>query len=411
MKTDVIVIGSGFAGLMAALVSVAQGKKTAVLTYGMGTFALNSGVIDILGYDAAGKAVKNPLEAIKALPESHPYRKVGTEKLNAAVKFFLSTMEEARFGYIGSLSEQQWVPTAVGTMKPTCFVPKTMQGMQCFEKKKIIIVGIKGLKDFYADMMMENIKSWLGVEKSYSTAVVNPGFGEGRDATGADVARWLDTDEGIQSFASQMQSAATADAVLIMPQILGSEGLNAYEKLSARLGSSLVEATSLPPSTNGMRLYRALRKALHSKGVDIFENTQVVRGISEGNHAIGVVAKTSVREATYKAEKIILATGGFYSGGLVMRDFGKPRECIFDLPMEFDCAEEQWSNAELFGNEQGYAKAGIRTDASLRAVDEAGKIVLDNVYIAGRNLSGYDFCHEQSGNGVALATAYQAAMA
>ena len=66
---------------------------------------------------------------------------------------------------------------------------------------------------------------------------------------------------------------------------------------------------------------------------------------------------------------------------------------------------------ELFGDKaQGFAKTGVRTDSSLRPVDADNRLVYENVYVAGRNLGGYDFCFEHSGNGVALASAYKAAM-
>ena len=56
-------------------------------------------------------------------------------------------------------------------------------------------------------------------------------------------------------------------------------------------------------------------------------------------------------------------------------------------------------------------KAGIRTDEMLRPVNEGGVVVFDNIHVIGRELAGYDFCREHSGNGVALASAYKAAMA
>ena len=94
-----------------------------------------------------------------------------------------------------------------------------------------------------------------------------------------------------------------------------------------------------------------------------------------------------------------------------MREFEKPREMIFDLPVWFVPGEENWSNEQLFSDKpQGFAKTGIRTDESLRPVDDSGKVVFDNVYVIGRNLGGYDFCFEHSGNGVALASAYKAVM-
>ena len=146
-------------------------------------------------------------------------------------------------------------------------------------------------------------------------------------------------------------------------------------------------------------------------GVDIVENTKVVRAEKNGAVATAVIARTASNEKHYYAKKFILATGGFYSGGITMRDFEQPKEVIFDLPVYFVKGEENWSNKELFSDQpQGFAKTGILTDESLRPVDGNGKRVFDNVYVVGRNLGGYDFCFEHSGNGVALASAYKAAM-
>ena len=44
-KSDVVVIGNGVAGLVSALVSANQGQKVTLLSYGAGTFPLNSGLI------------------------------------------------------------------------------------------------------------------------------------------------------------------------------------------------------------------------------------------------------------------------------------------------------------------------------------------------------------------------------
>ena len=47
MKTyDLIVIGGGLAGFMAAAVAASHGQKVAVLTYGSGSLPLASGAID-----------------------------------------------------------------------------------------------------------------------------------------------------------------------------------------------------------------------------------------------------------------------------------------------------------------------------------------------------------------------------
>lgn len=410
--SDVIVIGSGVAGLTAALASAERGKSVTLLTYGSSSLSLNSGLIDILAYDDEHRAVKSPREGIKNLPKDHPYHKIGADYVEKAVEFFCGFAKKYHLPYHGSLDKQMLVPTAVGTLKPTCLAPHSLSGSESFAgKKKVVVAGVKRLKDFYADIMTENLKKAMGESLSYESVEVDTGIEGGRDLTILDVARWLDTPEGVDSFVKQLGSyKGQKDTVLIVPQILGTSGHAVYLMVSSRLETDVVETTGLPPSTNGLRLLSIYRQALKDKGVEIVENTKVVGAKKDGSRCQGVVAQAGIREKVYTADKYILATGGFYSGGITMRDFEKPREEVFGLPVFFVKGEENWSNQELFSDKpQGYAKTGILTDDSLRPVDENGKLVLENVYVVGRDLGGYDLCFEHSGNGVALASGYKAA--
>ena len=53
---------------------------------------------------------------------------------------------------------------------------------------------------------------------------------------------------------------------------------------------------------------------------------------------------------------------------------------------------------------------GVKVNTGLVPVDEQDMEVVKNVKVVGRSLAGYDFCFEKSGNGVAIATAYKAAL-
>ena len=260
--------------------------------------------------------------------------------------------------------------------------------------------------------MMENLKQALGEDKEDTLVAVDTGLTGGRDITTQDVARWMDTDAGTSSFTKQLKSYGGAtDVLFIVPQVLGTKGHACYQTIASRLGADVLETTCLPPSVNGLRLQHVLVDSLREAGVDIVENTQVIGCEKNGKTVTAVIAKAASNERKYYAKKFILATGGFYSGGITMRDFEQPKEPIFGLPVSFVKGEENWTNKELFSDApQGFAKTGILTDEDLHPVDEAGAVVLENVHVVGRNLGGYDFCFEHSGNGVALASAYKAAM-
>ena len=58
-NSDVLVIGGGLAGLVAACVAAEKGKKVQLLTYGAGTLTIGGGIIDAIGYtDDAKKLLK-----------------------------------------------------------------------------------------------------------------------------------------------------------------------------------------------------------------------------------------------------------------------------------------------------------------------------------------------------------------
>ena len=144
--------------------------------------------------------------------------------------------------------------------------------------------------------------------------------------------------------------------------------------------------------------------------VRMIEQSNVVRATVANGRCTGIVTGNLDRERSYQAESFILASGGLFGGGLQARP-GQVLEGIFNLPVHVPAENDQWSNETLFFTSgQPFAKFGVKVDARLRPVDEAGKVLLENVFIAGKTLAGYDYCFEKSGNGVALATAYLAGL-
>ena len=306
IRSDVVVIGGGFAGLTAALAAAKRGQTVTLLTYGEGTLPLNSGVIDVLGYDENHNFVENPIAAIEQLPETHPYRKIGVKALQEAVEFFCGVARKNHIPYHGSLDHQMMVPTAIGTLKPTCLTPHSLSGSEVFPgKKKIVVVGIKGLKDFYGDIMMENLKKALGEGREYQLVEVDTGLTGGRDITTQDVARWLDTDAGTASFTKQLKAyGGETDVLFIVPQVLGTKGHACYQTISSRLGTDVLETTCLPPSVNGMRLQHVLVDSLREMGVDIVENTKVIGSGKDGKAVKAGIAQDGIERAQVLRKEI-----------------------------------------------------------------------------------------------------------
>ena len=392
--TDVIVIGGGLAGLMAAAVAASRKQTVTVLTYGSGSLPLASGAIDF--------------GAIENLPAHHPYKKIGRQAIDASAKFFVDIAAQANLPYVGGVGKKIPVVTAVGTLKFSALVPESMDATRLADMKKIFVVSVAGLKDFYAKMLADNLKKYFP-DKIFETAKIDLHMLGGRDLTCMDAAQLLADNE--QPLANELKTLnITADDAIIIPPIFGLAGNFSRSTVQNQLRAQILETTCLPPSPPGIRLQRAFMKYLQNSGVRVYENCKVTRGISDGKKITGVVVENVVREKIFRAKKVILATGGFYSGGIVMRDFDNPREPIFDLPVFFPTGAENWSNAQLFSDApQGFATTGIFTNERLNPVDADGKVMFDNVHVVGANLGGVDKIFERSAGGIAISSAYKGA--
>ncbi|MEG6584321.1 anaerobic glycerol-3-phosphate dehydrogenase subunit GlpB [Dendrosporobacter sp. 1207_IL3150] len=410
-KTDVIVIGSGFAGLISAITAAKNGKEVLLMSYGAGTLTIGGGIIDVLGYGDNGNPLAAPDAGLDLVDGAHPYKKVGSLAIAEAIAFFKQIAEEQGYPYVGTLNKMQWIPTATGTLKPTCLVPATMDPSSIAEAQDIMVVGFDYLKDFYPQLVAKNLDKILNLPNKISTAIVKLPFSEGRDVTNLDVARWLDNEEGRKEFIKQLKRAVKPGITIILPPVLGTmPDYTVLESLEKELKCSFVEAAGMPPSITGLRLQKMLISYAKKIGVTIIEKAAINRAIIENGKCIAVETKGLDRVRTYSAESYILATGGFYGGGLIAEP-GRVVEPIFNLPVEAPDQQEKWSNEVLFSNQkQPFAQIGINVNSSMQPLNKEGEVVLKNVAVAGRNLSGYDYCFEKSGNGVALASAYCAAM-
>ena len=411
-ENDVIVIGGGLAGLTAAAVAAKNGKKVMLLSLGAGTLTIGGGIIDVIGYVDGTVPVATPNAGLLQVGPEHPYKKIGTVAIEESIKFFKEVCQSEGYPYMGNLDEMQWIPTAAGTLKPTCLIPKTMNTAQLKATDNVVVLGFKALKDFYPHLITKNFKHLPGFSnKNYEIVMIDPGLADGRDVTALDVARWLDTTDGLKECTEKMRAVIKPGSVVVIPPILGTHPDYAVlESLEKALQCTLIETVSVPPSITGLRLQTMMLRYIKKLGVRIVEQAVVARSVAQDGKCIAVVTAGIDRERTYHAKTFILANGGFYGGGLVAEP-GHVVEPIFNLPVTAPEDHALWANSSLFSNEpQPFAKIGLAVDETMRPLDADGKVVLSNVFVAGRNLQGYDYCFEKSGNGVALASAYQAAM-
>ena len=410
-KSDILIIGGGIAGLFAACLAAKAGKSVRLLSYGTGTIAIGGGIIDLLGYTAEGLPVKNPLAEMKDIPAEHPYAKINGETAQSAVAEFLELVKGEGMEYLGSPQRNIWVPTALGTFKPTCLVPRTMDSAPLFKAKHVIVLGFNYMKDFFADMAAKNLRERLKHASVEQLNIDLPFAHEQnlRDISALDAARWLETAEGRADFIKQLKPYVKNDTAVVLPPVLGLEpNYSVFNELTSSLGCPLVEISAVPPAVTGLRLIKLLTAAAQKRGVQIIRKAHVTGAEVEACRCRSVYTEGFDRRRDYAADQFILATGGIYGGGLEAFA-GKLTEPIFGIDIEVPHQQTDWSDRELFsGRSQLFAKFGIKADAQFRALDKSGALVAQNLRVIGRSLAGYDFAVEKSGNGTALLTAYAA---
>jgi glycerol-3-phosphate dehydrogenase subunit B len=159
-----------------------------------------------------------------------------------------------------------------------------------------------------------------------------------------------------------------------------------------------------PPSLPGLRLEDALFEALDAEGVR-FETGLPVVGFeptADGRAIETVLVDRKGSEVPYAARSFVLAAGGLVGKGLDS-DRAGVREPIFDCYVPQPADRYDWFVDDAFGDHP-YARFGVRPDARMQPLDDAGDPEFGNLYAAGSVVGGADVAREKSASGVSLAT-------
>lgn len=411
--TDILVIGSGMAGLMAAYAAINQNCNVRVMSEGMGCLSISGGCIDLLGY-ADNSLLQNPWDGIDSLPDEHPYKILGHDKVKEALETIKKCLGEANYPYHNAVDENGtpmnvMVPTCIGTLKPTYLIPEDLDWQKLQNSKKVLLIGVTGFRDFRPHLIRSQLrryKNWA--EKDIGITVLPEPFKEGaRSLNALDLAHVGDRKHGHDWLISMLKDKGKDYDLALLPPMLGAMPNSKIRKdLPEALGCPCVELQSIPPGVGGLRLRHAFEDYLVNKGVEFFENAQVIKSEVKDGHCINITAHSTGRDVVHEADAIVVATGGIISGGIVLGE-GTATESIFNIPLNVPADVDEWTTPEIFGKHL-LTSLGIKVNANMQAIEENNTPILDNVFFAGRTIGGYDYAAEKSGYGVAIATGLQA---
>ncbi len=409
-NVDVLVIGAGLSGLMAAAKAAEQGKKVLIAAKGMGALSLSSGCIDLWGYslDDPHRVCADPLSEVVKLNDvnpGHPYVRV-QDVIQESLNFFQEICVQNDNPYFTNGGANWVLPTALGTTRPTFLAPKSMALGSLSSLDRILVVGFKELKDFYPEVLAANLKRSGELKESceLATAVINVGAEEQNPNT---LAYRLEQAETMNRVISQLKPLLKPGTTLLFPPVLGDRrDSQVTANLAKELGCQVYETTNIPPALPGQRLQNNLLLHLRLGGVEIINGCIVKSAKVSGKRCAWVTAAGLHREFTICAQTYVLATGSFLGGGLEAGP-ESVRECIFDLPVK--TAEGKRSNRGFLDIEgHPFSKFGVAVNECLQPVDSEGQVLIENVLVTGANIAGSNYPVEKCGNGVAIATGYKA---
>lgn len=410
IQCDLCVIGSGMAGMSAALFAAKQGLST-VMVGRTGEIIFSTGLLDLMAVHPVekGEIWDDPWACIdqlaKDLPQ-HPYARIPTAALRAAFDALIAFLESMRLPYTGHPDRNSLVLTSVGTFKPTYRVPVTMwAGSEVFRRKApCLLVDIQGLKGFSALQIAAMVGSgWPGLR---TVRIGFPGVASSGEVFAERLARSLEAAVNREKLAAAIQPRLQGAEAVGLPAILGiSNPAKVMADFQRRLGVTVFEIPTMPPGVTGQRLKEAFEHGLRNLGARLFLENRVFRADADPKGGFRLHAGRTDPEEVIAARSVILATGRFMGGGL-KADRHVVREPLFNLPVHQPEGRDRW-HREDFLDRRGHAvnRAGLETDPIFRPLDASGRPAHRRLFAAGSILAHQDWMRMKCGSGLAIATA------
>ena len=413
INCDVCVIGSGLAGMAAALFAAARGLSVVQMGH-TGEIVFASGLLDLLGVHPVSekRPWSDPWAAIDAMVRDipdHPYGRLKKEDIKAAFDEILAFLAETGLTYHRNIDRNSGVLTSLGTIKSTYAVPHTMwKGVRALnEKPACLILDIRGLKGFSARQIVAALHA--GWPNLRSARISFPDSDHLNEVYTEHMANALLLPHNREKLAGVLRPLVKKSSIVGLPAILGlyrtHEVISHLEEL---IGAPIFEIPTIPPSVPGLRLKEAFERGLRLKGVQYFSLTRAlkVRQKADGHFEIQI-GRDDV-EHIVDSRGVILASGRFIGGGL-HADRTRIHETIFNLPVYQPDSRADWHHRD-FLDSRGHLinQAGLEIDDAFRPLDDSGGPAFETLFAAGSILAHNDWKRLKCGAGLAIATAFGA---
>jgi glycerol-3-phosphate dehydrogenase subunit B len=441
---DVVVVGGGIAGFVAAHAARQTTHRVVLVSRGGGSTSQWSGAVDLAddlhdvtpGAHVAGVARGGTLvDAIARLVARHP-----RHPFARAHEISHAIVDDALDAVLTAAPAMQCVrradgrnhvlATALGTLKRAALVPAS-QHLDIADLGDAAVVGLVDWQDLAgfgaapAAALLEYL-SRLGGRKGPSFVVVKvPCFSKSVFRDAAHMARVLDDATMRERALSTLRQAVEAIPItsstsssirppthLLSPAVFGTTPLDraALASMDAVVGRPLRELLATPASVPAVRLATALRHKARLDGIELIDGVAERPFIAgDALTRIDVVGAFGTRTLTTKA--LVLCTGRFFGGGLARDPVARETLCGLPVVSEGRVVGDAFIGdlvAEHVDGEHAIFRAGVAVDAQWRPLDAHGRPFATNTFAAGLLVGGYDPARDGGALGVAAWTARQA---
>lgn len=459
IETDVLVIGGGIAGALAALAAKERGLEVTVVRRAWGATALSSGAAHVapdplalpslpLGGGVSVGAAANHLSLARA---DHPYARLRERLPSLGRALDFAKRETGGFLHFVDVDEPNLLLLSpLGTLQAAAGgLASIAAGDLSSREGRVGIVGFDRLPLFDPELLA----------RAASEAASEAGLGFRAVAVECDHFRHRDApllrphelaarlEAEPERLVSSLRRAFPQGRLelLLFPPWLGRRDPRwLLSFLEERLGIPCAELPAGTQSVPGLRLQLLLEGRLVDAGIrlvggEVFLDeerrspSRVGQGLQlslERSLRLRSAAPTIPEAALFDegepprpgvgvereswgitAKAVILATGKFIGGGIHRRE--ALRESIFGLPVWVDGAidEGRWSGdltTHEYGQTQALFRAGLRTDQRLRPLLRDGSAAAEGLFACGAVLGGNDSALDGAGLGLAAFTAWLA---
>lgn len=407
MKFDTVIIGGGLSGLICGIRLQQKNKKCAIISTGHSALHFSSGSFDLYSMtngDVSTNILAKVTELVKEKKE-HPYAKIGIQNIERLMIDAKKVLSDAGISTYGNEKDNHYRLSPMGKMLPTWLTQAgyaVADSMESLPWKNVTVFGIQGYLDFFAHFIADELQA-MGVKTQtqmfdlpiLETLRLNP---TGLIAT--SIARELDKPDNRAALVQILKDKSKDSDTILLPACVSMACDEIVEILKKETGKNVVLIPTLPPSVAGASMQKRLTNYFKELGGVYMLGDTIEKADLNGNKVDRVYSHNHT-DIPFMADNYVLASGGFFSKGLVASN-QSVSEPLFNLDVDFDPVRGNWYNKEVF-DEQEYQTFGVKSTPEFKAQKDGSTI--DNLYVAGAILGGYNPIKEGTGGGVSLLTA------